>query len=64
MAYEFKVRPHREEPGVEMVEVWRDGVFVAGIYPRPDGLRVFSKFMTDSVFNDRYPASIDIHLRG
>jgi hypothetical protein len=30
-----------------MVECWRDGVFVAGIYPHKDGIRVISKYMTE-----------------
>ena len=46
MAYEFKVRPHGILPGKEMVECWRDGVFVAGIYPHRDGIRIVSKYMT------------------
>jgi len=30
-----------------MVECWRDGVFVAAIYPHQDGIRIVSKYMTD-----------------
>ncbi len=47
MNYEFKVLPHSILPGKQMVECWRDGVFVAGIYPHQDGIRIVSKFMTD-----------------
>lgn len=32
---EFKIKPHNELPDKEMVEYWRDGKFVAGIYPSP-----------------------------
>lgn len=28
-----------------MVEFWRDGVFVAAIYPHKDGIRIISKYM-------------------
>jgi hypothetical protein len=45
MSEEFKVKPHSELAGKEMVEYWRDGVFIAGIYPHLDGIRVVSKFM-------------------
>lgn len=44
---QFKVKPHGISPGDKMVEVWRDGVFVAGIYCSPAGIRIVSKFMTD-----------------
>lgn len=47
MAYEFKVIDHHMMPGKQAVECWRDGKFVAGIYPHEDGIRVVSKFMTD-----------------
>jgi hypothetical protein len=30
---EFRIKPHSLRPGGQMVEVWIDGVFVAGIYP-------------------------------
>ena len=45
MAYEFKVVDHKMLPGKQAVECWRDGVFVASIYPHRDGLRVISKYM-------------------
>ena len=46
MSYEFRVVPHLELPGKQMVECWRDGEFVAGIYPHEDGIRIVSKHMT------------------
>jgi len=47
MGYQFKVRPHALQPGSEMIEVWRDGHFVAAVYPHEDGIRVVSKYMTN-----------------
>jgi len=47
MSYEFRVAPHSILPDSQMVECWRDGVFVAGIYPHQDGIRIVSKYMTD-----------------
>jgi len=44
MAYEFRVVPH-VVLGEEMIECWRDGVLVAGIYPHQDGIRIVSKYM-------------------
>ncbi len=43
---EFRVKPHGTLPGQQMIEFWRDGQFVAGIYPHQDGIRVVSKYMT------------------
>lgn len=55
MTYEFRVVPHSILPGKQAVECWRDGVFVAGIYPHFDGIRIVSKFMTD-VWEETEPA--------
>ncbi len=46
MDYEFRVVSHTIL-GKQAVECWRDGEFVAGIYPHLDGIRIVSKFMTD-----------------
>lgn len=43
----FKISPHGVLGGKTMVEYWRDGKFIAGIYPHQDGIRIVSKFMTD-----------------
>ena len=47
MSYEFRVVPHSMLPGKQAVECWRDGRFVAGIFPHQDGIRIASKYMTD-----------------
>ncbi|GAH85432.1 unnamed protein product [marine sediment metagenome] len=44
--YEFRVVPHSILLGKQMIEFWKDGHFVAGIYPHQDGIRVVSKYMT------------------
>lgn len=49
MSFEFRVCWHRLLAGQQMIECWRDGVFVAGIYPHQDGIRVASRYMTDVV---------------
>lgn len=62
MSYEFRVVPHSILPGLQMVECWRDGEFVAGVYPHQDGIRVVSKFMTAVTKETHYPPSIIIKL--
>ncbi|GAI61017.1 unnamed protein product [marine sediment metagenome] len=47
MDIELKVASHGVLPGKQMAECWRDGVFVAGIYPHEDGIRITSKYMAD-----------------
>ena len=47
MSYEFHVVGHSILPGKQAVECWREGVFVAGIYPHQDGIRIVSKYMTE-----------------
>ena len=44
---ELKVVNHKTLPGKKVVECWRDGVFVAAIYPHLDGVRIVSKYMAD-----------------
>ena len=63
MSYEFRVVPHSILPGSQAVECWRDGQFVAGIYPHQDGIRVVSKFMTAVSKESHQPASVIIKLR-
>ncbi len=36
---EFRIKPHGILPDNQMVEFYRDGVFVAAIYPHEDGIR-------------------------
>lgn len=54
MSYEFRFSQHSVLPEKLIVEVWRDGTFVAGIYPHEDGIRIISKYMTEvTVADDR-----------
>ena len=46
---ELKVADHGVLPGKQ------NGVFVAGIYPHEDGIRIMSKYMTD-VLKEEVPA--------
>ena len=59
---EFSVKPHGILPSNQMVEFWRDGVFVAGIYPHEDGLRIVSKYMDGVEHEPGYPPSVVMHL--
>lgn len=61
---EFRVCPHDLQPGKKMVEYWRDGKFVAGIYPHQDGIRIVSKYMTGVVTDPSYPPAAIIKLEG
>ncbi len=62
MNYEFKVVPHSMLLGKQAVECWRDGVFVAGIYPHQDGIRIVSKYMDGVEHELGYPPSVVMHL--
>jgi len=59
---EFRVKPHGILPDNQMVELWRGGVFVAGIYPHEDGLRIVSKYMDGVEHELGYPPSVVMHL--
>lgn len=60
--FEFRVCPHLSIIGKEMVEIWRDGVFVAGLYPHEDGIRVVSKYMKGVSEDKAFPPSAVFHL--
>lgn len=62
MEERFKVCPHGNLPGKQMVEFWRDGKFAAGIYPHQDGVRVVSKFMIGAREEPGFPQSAVIML--
>jgi len=47
MSYEFRVVPHSTIPSEQLVECWRDGKLVAGIYPHQEGIRIISKYLAD-----------------
>lgn len=59
---EFRVKPHVALPNSLAIEVWRDGVFVAGIYTHEDGFRIVSKYMTQVEYDDSFPPSAVVHL--
>jgi len=62
---EFRVKPHGKLPSNQMVEFWRDGVFVAGIYPHEGGIRIVSKYLdwVNGVKHEPgYPPSVVVHL--
>ena len=62
MNEEFKVKPHGVLSGKEMVEYWRGGRFVAGIYPYQDGIRVVSKYLVRTPPEGGLPSSVVIEL--
>lgn len=49
---------------VQMVEVWRDSIFVAAIYPHNAGLHVVTKYLEDVAQFKGYPPSVLIKLKG
>lgn len=59
---EFRVKPHKKMPSNQMVELWRDGVFVAGVYPHKDGIRIASKYMDGVKRESGYPPSVVVYL--
>ena len=60
---EFKVKPHGILPGNQMVELWRDGKFVAGIYPHQDGIRIVSKYLAGVSEDPSFPPAAIIKLK-
>ncbi len=58
----FKVKPHSLLLET-IVEVWRDGEFVAAIYGHEDGVRLVSKYL-DSVHEETgKPPSVVVKLK-
>lgn len=65
MEERFEVRHHGVLPDKMMVEYWRRGEFVAGIYPHRDGIRIVSRFITGVAEDPGWPPqSVVIKLEG
>jgi hypothetical protein len=54
MAIELRPKEHGILPGNQMVECWRDGEFVAAIYPHQDGIVIVSKYL-ENVYKEKKP---------
>ena len=61
MGMEFRVSEHTmtQKP---MVEVWKDGEFIASIYGHDDGLRVVSKYLNGVDHESCFPPALVIKL--
>ena len=59
----FRIAPHTTLGGKTMVEYWRDGEFIAGIYPHQDGIRVVSKYLDGVNMEPCYPLAAIIKLK-
>ena len=56
---EFRITTHTVT-GKPMVEVWRNGEFIAGIYAHEDGMRIVSKYLAGVEHETDMPPSIVI----
>ncbi len=56
---EFRIATHTVT-GKPMVEVWREGEFIASIYVHEDGLRIVSKYLDGVEHEADVPPSIVI----
>ena len=54
---EFRITTHTMT-GEPMVEVWRDGEFIAGIYAHKDGMLIVSKYLDGVEHEADVPPSI------
>jgi hypothetical protein len=71
MSISFQVKPHATRPDEQMVEVWRDGTFIAGIYPGnpqsvgEDGnsISIVSKYLAGGWLNEEGPPKLVAHFR-
>ena len=49
---EFKLADQTIARGNAMIEIWRDGAFVAGIFPGEDRLKIVSHLIADVLYDD------------
>ena len=61
MGIEFRVSEHTmtHKP---MVEVWKDGELIAGVYGHDDGIRIVSKYLDGVDREPNFPPAIVIKL--
>ena len=55
-------KPHKLTGG-QMTEVFSDDVFVAGIYPHEDGIRIVSKYLGTVRRDDEYPPAVVVYFK-
>ena len=58
---EFRIGTHMET-GKPMVEVWKDGEFVAAIYGHDDGIQIVSKYLDGLEPEASYPPAVILKL--
>ena len=58
---EFRIGTHTET-GKPMVEAWKNGKFVAGIYSHDDGIRIVSKYLDGVEQEVNYPPGVILKL--
>ena len=58
---EFRIATHTLTRRL-MVEVWRDGKFIAAIYDHDDGIRIVSKYLDGMEQEASYPPAVILKL--
>ena len=58
---EFRIDTH-QVTGEPMIEVWRDGVFIAGIYSHPDGIKIVSKYLDGVAHESGMPLGLIVNF--
>jgi len=56
----FRIAPHGERPGEQMVEVWIGDQFVGALYPgdRDDEVKFVSKHLMSAVLDRAFPPAV------
>lgn len=49
--------------GRKMVEVWDNGVFIAGIYPHENHIAIVSKYLDEAFTDSGYPPTLMIMFK-
>jgi len=63
MKMHFRSEIHTET-GKQMVEVWRDGQFIAGIYAHEEGMRIVSEHLDGVKHDSGSPPALVVKLTG
>lgn len=48
----------KTKEGKEMIEVWDDDTFIAGIYPHDGFITIVSKYLSNTMIDRKYPPAL------
>lgn len=56
--YSFQIKPHSVLPGVNIIDILKNGVFVGAIYPKDDHIKIVSAHVQPGVIEEGFAGEV------